>query len=735
MLAATLLPAPWVFAGDAGNADAGKEWSVTPLLPPDTLAVITTPDAKKLTEKFQQLGVWQIFSDPDIQKAFRNPLTELQTKKAVAEVALGQKLSDFLSMFNQGEITFALLSVDKIGDQGNPIPDLLLSIQARDKTQAVLDELTKRIDQVNTAVGNVLEMTQTPVGNYTLHRVGVPGQQLGLSYTVCDGDLIVVLGDGRLERLLELHEKARGGPLQPDGPPEALCQTANFTKALQKAGTDSDLLLHVNFEEMRKTGMLNVKPHNDQEARVWAAFGLEGIRSFSYAVSLRGKAVREAFFIDSPAANRKGLMTIMDSASQLDSGALSSAPKESLGAFALKADPEKLLEKLGDIGQLENPDAKDKIQQALTQLGQTLNIDVKKQLFNALTGQMIFSVSAASKAKLGVGFPDMLLTLPMKDPQAAKTTLDAIRKVAGDKFEFTEIAQGDKIIVNAHEKNAVGKDPGHLSYVMDKNDLILSLNPLALRKELKRRETAAANVKNLTDDADFKTATTALAGTPQFLLYADTPSIAGAAYDLALTVAQLKGKDPNVDIAALPPGDSLTQHLVPSAFSVGADADGLVVSGYSPVTPIGLFSIAIVDGVAKGKFNGGAAGDRGDMPAPAQHGVLNQIGGDLKAYADANNGNYPATLKEMQPKYLTGLTTELDNIVYLGKQDRPNKIVAHMSERIPGTIGVLLQDGTVTEIPRNLLGKCLKEGYNANVKPAITNGKDTVKPPTPSSDF
>jgi hypothetical protein len=741
LLAATTLSGGFVSAEDAPKADAPKEWAVAPLLPPDTLAVITTPDARKLTDKFKQLGVWQIFNDPDIQKAFRNPLTQFQTQKAVAEMALGMKVPEFLSMFNQGEVTFALLSVDHVGDNGNPIPDLLLSIQARDKTQAVIDELTKRIDQVNTQVGNVLEITQTPMGNYTLHRVGVPGQQLGLNYTVCEGDVIVVLGDGRLERLLALHEKTKGGPLKADAQPEALCQTVNYSKAVEKAGGESDLMLHVNFEELRKTGMLNVKPHNDQDARVWATLGLESIRSFSYNVSLRGKAIREMFFIDSPAAARKGLLTVLDGAVQLDPTALNLAPKESLGAIALKADPEKLLEKLADIGSLENPNAKDQLQQGLAQLGQTLNVDVKKHLFNALTGQMVFSVAAANKtAKIGIGFPDMLLTLPMKDAEAVKTTLAAIRKAAEEKFEFTEIAQGDKTIINAREKFPVNKEPGQLSFVVDKNDLILSLNPLALRKELRRRENAGspgAKSVSLVDDADFKAASTALAGTPQFLMYADTASIAGAAYDFALSVAQIKQKDPNVDLTALPAGDALTQHLVPSAFSVGADADGVVVSGYSPLSIIGIFALGITDGVAKGKFGKQAdAGERMDNQAPAPtHGVLDTIKTDLKSYADQNGGNYPATLKEMQPKLLANLTTELDNVVFLGKQDRANKIVAHTSEKLPGPIGILLQDGTVTEIPRNLLGKTLKEGYTANVRPAITNGQGTVKPPTPPTDF
>src|SRR5207247_1393952 len=113
----------------------------------------------------------------------------------------------------------------------------------------------------------------------------------------------------------------------------------------------------------------------------------------------------------------------------------------------------------------------------------------------------------------------------------------------------------------------------------------------------------------------------------------------------ALSVAQLKQKDPNVDLSALPAGDSLTPHLVPSAFSIGADADGVVVSGYSPLSTIGIFSVALTDAIAKGKLNGGAAADRVDDQAPAQHGVLDQIKGDLKTYANENGGNYPATLK------------------------------------------------------------------------------------------
>lgn len=740
----TVAFAPQLRAEDApkpaDKADKVDEWSVTPLLPPDTLAVVTLADAHRMTDRFKQTGLWQLYSNPDVQKAFHTPLMTAQMGMAAVELQAGIKISELLSFVNQGEVTFAFLDSARRNEKDEPIPDLLLSIQAREKTQAVLDELSKRIDQVNAQAGNQLEITQAPVGNYTVHRVGVPNLPFSLSYTVCDGTILVTFGEGYLERILTLHEKSKAGPLKPAdaAKPETLAQSPAFANSVKKSGGESDALLYVNWEALRKNPILNISPKTDREKADWELTGLANIRSFSYALSVKGQGLKETLYIDAPAGERKGLVAILDGSAGMNPSALATAPRNAVFALALSVAPDKLFDKIVELASFENPNARQDFEQALTALGQQIKLDIKKELFGSLTGQGALSVAMPAKhPKLGFGMPQGIVTLQIKDVAALKNVLSSLRNAGNDKFEFTETNIGDNTIMTAREKFPQGKDPGQLAYAIDRNELIVALYPLAVRDELHRRHAANAVSPSeqkpgaglqgtLADDADFKSVAGSIGGAPQFLFYADTGALAVAAYDFLIPIAQLKPRPPQVDVAALPTADVLLQNLGGTVFGLTSDSDGVAIAGYSPTGIVSLTAIAtlgvIKDRRAAAGGNGPGAGGGGAMQQ-RKRAVLDAIGKALQAFAKDNNGNFPAALSELQPKYLPGLTTELGFVTYIGKQDQATKVVAHSSEKLPGPITVLLQDGTVAEIRRDQLGKTLKSGFTPEAQAAAPDGK------------
>src|SRR5437868_3664757 len=84
-LALAMLSAGFAMAAD----DKATGWSVTGLLPPDTLAVWTVNDAQKMLTKLQKTGLWNIYNNPEVQRAFRGPLMTAQFTLAMLE-AQGQ---------------------------------------------------------------------------------------------------------------------------------------------------------------------------------------------------------------------------------------------------------------------------------------------------------------------------------------------------------------------------------------------------------------------------------------------------------------------------------------------------------------------------------------------------------------------------------------------------------------------------------------------------------------------
>jgi hypothetical protein len=729
-------------------------WSVTPLLPPDTLAVFTVNDSQKAIAKLQKTGLWNIYNSPDVQRAFRGPLMTAQFTLAMVEAQAQFKISDILSYFSQGEITIAMLGMDKQGPDGKPLPDLLISVQAKDKIGPMMDEINKRLDQLKAAAGGQLVIQQTPVGNSTVNKVTVPGQPIAINFAQVDGNVLVTLGEGRLEKLLALHEKYKAAGVKPaDGAQaEVLGQTASFMKVVEKAGPDSDVMLYVNVEALLKNPLVDARPKTEQQKMEWQMAGLDTIRAVAYASGARDKGIRETFYIDVPAAQRKGILTLADGEGLL-AETLAAAPKNSLFAAAMRISPEKLLERAVELAAMQDPAARENVNAWLIAAGQQLNIDIKKEALNALTGQGIFSLSMVAKhPKLPISFPQPLLTLGIKDMAALKSLVSAIRTAVKDNFEFTELTSGENEIVTGREKfTQDGREPGQFSYVIDKKEIIISLYPLALREELNRRAAIAKGAPSanagplagsLSDDPDFKAARSALSGQPQAMLYVDTGALAVAAYDTLVPVAQLRARIPQVDVTALPTSDVLMQNLGGTVLSFSTDADGIMAEGYSPSGALSLLSLIPAAIQARQAAGGGpvgfapfgGGGRAGFQQRNAQ--VLEQsrtLQKDLTAFAKENNGNYPATLQEMKPKYLAGFSAEdMGNIVYRGKQDGPDKIVAHSTEKQRGPITILTQDGRVAQIGRGELGKVLNEGYKGAATVAPAGGAtEAVKPPKP----
>lgn len=744
LCAAFLLCASLSVASRAEDAKAVTAWSVPPLLPSDTLAVITVRDVKKMSAKLQQTGIWQIISNPDVQRAFSAPLMQAQFGMAAAEMKLNVRIPDIASYFSQGEITIAVLGVDKRNAQGQPMPDVLVSIQALDKAQAMMEEINKRIDQLKAAFGGNLPITQVQAGNVVINQITLPlpDQPLTFSFALADGNIIAAVGEGRIEKLLAMREAAKADAQAP-----ILAQVPSFKKALEKAGPDCDVLAFVNLESLLKNPILDIKPRNDAEKAGWDAAGLKSIRAFSYCSGVKGKGIREAFFIDVPAADRKGILGLVEDEG-LDAAALCAAPRNSIFATAFKVTPEKLFEKVLDIATTQVPNAREQVNTFALMAGQQLNLDIKKEVFNALSGQAVFSISIpARSSKLAIGFPQPLLIIGIKDVPALKNTLSALRKAVQDNLTFSELSDGEHELVVAREKFPQGPQAGQIAYTVDKNDLIVSLYPMALREELRRR--AGGGNPNLAgslaDDPDFVAARANLTGKPQALAYIDTGALATAAYSVLIPVAQLAPRPPEVDLNALPTPDVIFQNLGGTVFDFGSDADGIMAEGYSPTGSFSLMAPAIAFGVTRrgamragGGFNGNNQRPMANQrQANQRQDVMQNVGSALKAYAAENAGNYPPALKDLQAKQLGALNADkLTGIVYRGKQDGENKAVAHTPEKLPGPVAVLLQSGAVVQVRRDKLAGVLEKGYTpdaaaAPAQPGPGTEQDAVKPPKP----
>jgi hypothetical protein len=696
-------------------------FSVAPLLPPETIAVISMPDGKKSLERLEKTGLYQILVNADIQSAFKSLKQKWQLGQMLFETQAQLKVKDIIGYTTQGEVTIAVITVDKDGENGEPVPDLFFAVQAGDKAAQLLDELNHRFDQLQQQVGGVLEITNNLVGDNNIKSIRVPNNPLNVHYGVCEGTVLFAMGEGHIEKVLALRDKAKamGGKLPIDAAPQTLGQVPAFRKVMDQTGELSDLLAYVNLEQIRNNDRI-------KQQLPPTGTGLDQVRSVAYALGLRDKGIREAIYVDLPPGARNGILGLLDSAT-VEKDLLSVAPRSCMMAAAVKVAPEKVFDSLVEMASLENPDAKAEAEAWLAKTQQQLNIDLRKEVFGALNGQVTFMVNIAGKhPKFPIGFPSPILSIGIKDGQAAKTALSAMLKAAQNDFDMTLLTEGNKEIYCLRAKHGeLNKVP--ICYAIDNTDIIVGIYPLAIREELQRRAQAATNTQlALTEDSDYKATRAKISGNPKAIMFADLGALAIAAYDIAIPLAQITPKRNNeVEVDRLPTSDFLAQNLGPAIFSLNTDGDGIVAEAFSSTGGLSVLALALPQAIRE-QMRG-----RRERAVERRQDTLNIVANALKAYAVDNAGAFPATLKDLQPKYLGEAFTGLDKIQYRGKQDASNKVVAD-TEKLAGPITVLLQDGTIAKVPRERFGNVLKQGFNAATDNAAAGGRPPAEsPPRP----
>lgn len=734
---------------DAGGEGKALEWSVLPLLPSQTVAVVSIRDVQKAGARFQETGLWRLVQEKGVREALKNGLTMGQGALALAEQRLGKKPLDLLAMV-QGEFTFALLGLlDARNEQGEPIPDVLLAFQPREQEKAWMDYWGTLVDKLNLQTENTLQIKQANVAGADVITVSHPAAPFQITYTMHEGVFLVALGPGRIENILAARQAAQAHPAEGAGAgePTTLAALPAFQRAKERAGADAQALLFVNVAGLRKVPEFKFNPKTDREKLEWDMAGLSGIKAFSYSLGVKGSGLRETVFLEAPAAGRTGLLTLLDGP-PLAADALARAPKNSLAAVAMQADPVTLLDRILGLTALGNPQAAAQINAVLLQAGKGLNLDFRKDLLGALNGQAVFSVSVpAHHPKVVFGFPRPVLTLGVKDAEKAKQALDAVRRVAQDSFELKDLPHGPYVITSARERNpGPDKDPALLCWVLTRERLHLSLFPLALRDELERLEgtgdTHAADGGALTEDPDFRSARAQMAGAPQALVYVDLGALATAAYDTFVPWGQIREKETRfVDLQALPAARLLAGHLSGTLLGLTAEAEGVRIESYSAM---GLWTTVVpVVGFVAEKLKArrpvvaaavSAVSEPALSPAmSAKRQLMQNLGRQLNAYARDHGGAFPATLNDLIPTYFKeDARARLTGITYLGKQSGPTRVLAYVAEA-QEPLPVLLQEGAIRVIQPGQLEDALRDGFSGTkAKPWETGA---AKPPLPPPDF
>jgi hypothetical protein len=302
------------------------------LLPEDTLALFTVPDAVRARQLYEQSPQTRFWHDPAMRLFKEKFMGRLQSEVVEPlERELGVRFMDLANLV-QGQFTLALLQGDWQGDPGQK-PGFLLLMDAKDQSdqlRTTLDEIKKRWTDAGKPIKTETirdtefatltvsgdDIAGTLRGVFSDDSGEDPDSQDGTGFPLLVGQtgslLIIGSGAGDIERVLA---RLAGGLVSPlaDQATYAGHHATLFRQASAYAWIHTapliDVLLKKAAEDPRPTDEDGVDlPTPD---RIFRALGIAGLRAlaFSHEGSPEGSLVR--FFANVPAADRSGLFKML----------------------------------------------------------------------------------------------------------------------------------------------------------------------------------------------------------------------------------------------------------------------------------------------------------------------------------------------------------------------------------------------------------------------------------------
>ncbi len=729
-------------AQEPAPAPAEQAWAALPLLPQETLFAVSFRDMQQGRAKLEETALWKILNDENVLKAFKLPLLQARAGMGMAEQQMGFSFKDLLDTL-QGEVTIGFLGyLPQKGEDGKPIPDLVIAVQPRGQMQKWMTYWNGLIDKLNTATQGTLAMGESNFDGVSITSISHPQAPFEIYHGTSDGTFLFSLRSNRLENLLAAKRISKAAGPPPDGDQiKTLSQLPAFQRVQAKAGNAPDALIYVNLDELRKIPDFNLDPANAEQAAQQKLAGVAAMKALAWSLRLEGPGMREVLYLDAPKAERTGLLTLLSGAA-LPADALLNASKQTLAAFAIQASPVDLLDRLIEAGGIVNPAARDTANARLAELNQKLGIDVKQDLLGALSGQAILTLTAPAKnPKLTVGMPSPVLSLGVLDMAKAVAVLDALKKAGAAEMDYIDAPHFATTITVARRKIVQGGAAGQICWAVKEDRVLLSLYPLALKDELDRLGEAVPK-STLADDTAFRAARERMEPSQQALLYIDSAAIATAAYEILVPVGQIQSRHtPQVDLLQLPTAKQLAALLTPQVMGFTADEEGLLLQGYSSTTlGVGLLPLVAVAGEALKRGGRGGGEEGGDAPVQVpeermveERQLLRDVHKRLNDYARDNQGQFPAVLTAMVPQYFQPADAEkLGRVTYLGKQAQDHLVLAYLGPAQGNRpVPVLLQNGSVKVVRSRELPDVLQNG----VREGGPAKGEAVKPPAPPPEF
>ncbi|MBI4879060.1 MAG: type II secretion system protein GspG [Planctomycetes bacterium] len=590
------------------------------LLPEGTILVFSVDDLAASSQAEASMPLNKILAEPDVQAFLDKPKTMASEAlgKLLEEARKEKGFEDFNISLDQlmggsyGRFFLALTHV-RLPDlqAGWEMPDigLILGIEGKEGApdwQALLKEMVSRA-----AGSSGVEIGFQPVAgeNYSYEElVGGEGERPPM--------LLGRVGDLQLFSLSHVSMKAVMDRVAGKSTEPSLADGARYQRAQKKLGLASpgssrfylntEVAIHMVAEAVKlglgEAGQTQYLPRVDQVIDMLGLLCLKEVASAG--ISEDGIAVSNAWI--GTEGEMKGLMKL-DPGKPVDFALLDEIPQDTASFALFSLDVSVLYDVVMDVVRTVDEGVYQEAQQALQGIGAQIAgegnppLDLRNDVLANIGPSFVFMQPQSASAMS----PSMFFLAEVREPEKVIQSLKSILGFAGamtnGALKLRSSAYKEVEIHQIEFGGDMAMIPLSPCFALAGDRLCISLNVGDLKRHLRRGEKPGPSIK---ENPEFQRFFSRLPeGKPLgSLSYTDVRYSVESAYgQLAMTLPMLTMAadfELPVDMALLPPTDSITKHLFSSLSYSLHEEDGALMASYGPVG--GEIVGALVKGLVAG---------------------------------------------------------------------------------------------------------------------------------------
>lgn len=406
------------------------------LLPADTLVVLTVPDWDKAFAAAKDLSFAQLWRDAAMKPFTEKFETKLRELIGQEDKNFERDWAEFKPLVS-GQVTLGVIRNDWQGEPNTgPAVVVLLDVKDKDKQ---LKDFIERCEKRDADAGKTIqrEIVRGVKFARTLKAKNedADGKKKSQPYVGQSGSLLLLSESTKaLEKVLARQDGAGAG----------LDEDPAFERARSTVGRDAQAFGWVNVKAF--AGVLAKLPAGPQDAnplgatpaRMLDAIGLGSVEGLALGARQAGEGTHVEFFVQSPQAKRKGLLTILTPEAK-ESGPLPSVGGDVSKFTRVRLDGQKAFAAVERILTDLNPQMAGVVTLMLENVGKDKdpNFDLRKQLFGNLGADFV----TIQKAPRGTALADLkspptLYLIGSPKPEALLTALRTVSPLPPTEREF-----------------------------------------------------------------------------------------------------------------------------------------------------------------------------------------------------------------------------------------------------------------------------------------------------------